>query len=397
MSIFGPNINKMKEGRDYNGLIQLLNNKDLKVRIEAARALSELKYVEGLIEAVKNKNPEVRIEALSALQKINETETKIVTTHIISTDEDERVWQKAFEALSESTIAITDVISTDEDERVWQKAFEALIESKMSENWEIWANIAMGLLKNKKYQKASRCFEKVLEINKDKESIGSIGSTLLDHERYDDALNFFERFIEIDENDAQGWGAKGLTLYNINRDDEAVSCCKRALEIDPKFDSAKGTLLNLYYKKEDYENLASFAKEILLTTPDNIKTRIMLSEAFALTNKLIEAESEAKKALEFALKKEYSLPEELGLTHQTLGIIYVMRGHLEEALSEFKKAFHANKKDAWTCKLLSAYLCLNTTGGLMDGTPLERRKRLFKWADLRAESVAFGDAIDVCG
>ena len=63
MPLFGPNIEKLKQRGDIEGLIKELTNRGPKVRIEVTKALSELKHIEGLIEASKNDNPEVRSEA----------------------------------------------------------------------------------------------------------------------------------------------------------------------------------------------------------------------------------------------------------------------------------------------------------------------------------------------
>ena len=364
MPLFGPNIKKMKEKKDIEGLIKELKNKDPKVRIEVVKALSELKHAKGLIEALKNDDPRVRVEAILALA-----------------DE-----PGAIEP-------IVDILITDKVEAVWQKAFEVL--SKFGiENERIWTHIAMELLKNKRYQNALMCFEKAIEIKPDKENLGSIGVTLIDHGRYEDALEYFERFTEIDPNDARGWGGKGIALSGLNREEEALSCCKKALEIDPKLKVVRDALAAIYYKKGSYEALASFAQETLKFFPEDTKARIMLSEALALSNKLVEAESEAKKALEFLYQSESLNPEDLSMVHQQLGIIYTMRGHREKAIEEFKEAIRANRSDTWLHKLFSAYIILDMTGAAMTGTPLERRNRLFALAKKRSEDVAFRDVLE---
>jgi tetratricopeptide (TPR) repeat protein len=363
MPLFGPNIKRMEQRGDIEGLVKELKNRDPKVRIEATKALSELKHVGGLIEASKNDNSEVRFEAVSALENVDETEAALA--------------------------AVIDVLTTDENETVWQRAFEALSGSIVGEKWDIWAsNVAMELLKKKRYQKAITCFEKAIEINQDKETIGSIGVTLIDYERYEEALKYFERYIEKDPNDARGWGGKGLALSNLNQNEEAINCCKKALEIDPKLKGARDTLSGCYYKKGDLEAYASLARQTLQFAPEDIQARLMLSEALALSNRLAEAESEAQKTLELVYEKEYAEPKDLGMIHQQLGIIYVMRGHGEKAMDEFKKAVQANQRDQWGYKLLDAYLILNMMGSAMDGTPLERRGKLLGYAAQRAKTYS---------
>jgi len=70
MPIFGPDIEKMKEKRDINGLVRALSN--AKVRNEAIKALVELKSKEGLIKALNSDNAEVRIEVAEALKDVGD-------------------------------------------------------------------------------------------------------------------------------------------------------------------------------------------------------------------------------------------------------------------------------------------------------------------------------------
>jgi len=55
-------------------------------------------------------------------------------------------------------------------------------------------------------------------------------------------------------------------------------------------------------------------------------------------------------------------------------------------MEEFKKAVQANQQDKRGYKLLAAYLILNMTGTAMEGTPLERRKRLLGYAAQSAKT-----------
>lgn len=294
-------------------------------------------------------------------------------------------------------------------EEVWKIVFETLkrnLKNSDTPEQNTWYKIAEKLLKEKKIQFALLCFDRILELNPYKETIGSIGAVLNDHGLYENALGYFEMVIEIDPNDARGWGGKGLALSNIIQQEEeqekvielieeSISCCKIALKIDPKLKVTRDTLATIYYKRGNYEAMALLVQETLQFDPGDIKARVMLSEALALSTKLIEAESEAQKALEIVYKKEYAEPVELSIIHQQLGIIYAMRGYRERAIAEFKEAIRANSREVWSYKLLSAYILLNTLGTEMKGSPLERRSRLFKLAEMRSEEVAYSDALEL--
>ena len=218
-----------------------------------------------------------------------------------------------------------------------------------------------------------------------KENIGSIGVGLANQGRYEEALKYAEMFISLDADDARGWGLKGVCLYNLEKNGDALVCCKRALEIDPKLKGARDILGAIYYKKEDYEALALHAQETLGFNPEDIKARIMLSEALALSNRLAEAEQEARKALEAAYNADFADPDDLSMINQQLGILCVMRGH-DGGLEYFENALKANQHNDWMYKLADAYIVLNITGMLLEGTPDERRTRLLGLAAKRTRT-----------
>lgn len=359
MPLFGPNINKMKQKRDIEGLLKELRNKDLRVRVEVVKALSELKHTKGLITALRNENPEVRAEAISALEGINETEASDALIDVLYTEEDERVWLKAFEA-------VTKPLQT-----VVTKSPSAIENAK-----SIYESIGVELLKSGRGKFALKCFEKVAEISPVKETFGSIGVALIDYGLHEEALKYFEKVIQVDPNDARGWGGKGLALFNLRRVEEATSCCKRALELDPGLKGARDTLAAVYYTRGDFEALASLARETLRYDPEDIKAHFALSESLVMSNKNVEAEKVAQKALALLNAMESINPEDLGQIHQQLGIIYVMRGFREKALSEFEEAVRACPRNEWFSSMLESCLILDMLGILMKGGSLERRARL---------------------
>jgi tetratricopeptide (TPR) repeat protein len=155
-----------------------------------------------------------------------------------------------------------------------------------------------------------------------------------------------------------------------------MSCCKKALEINPSLKTARHTLGAIYYSKGDLEAMASLARETLRYDPEDIKAHIMLSDALALSGKLLEAEQTAQKALALLNQMESLNPEELSQVHQQLGVIYIMRGHREKSLSELEQATRALPRDEWFSSMLESCLILDTLGILLKGSPLERRARL---------------------
>jgi tetratricopeptide (TPR) repeat protein len=345
----------MKELGQTNDLIKELDNNNRDIRIEVTKALGELKHITGLIEALKNDNFQVRVQAISELENIDDTEVILALVDVLTTDSIEAVWQRAFKALSKYGI---------DDER-------------------IWGNIAVELLKAKRYENAMSCFKKAVEINPNKETLGSIGATLIEHGIYKDALEYFERYVEIDPNDARGLAGKGAALFGLDRGEEAIGYCKRALEIDPEQKGAMNTLGAIYYNKGDHEALASLAWETLLYNPEDIKARLMMSEALAFSGKLTEAESEAQKALEFLRKREYIEAEDLSMLHQQLGMVAAMKGDKDTAIEQFQKAKSDSPGDKWFTELVDSYQILDILGLAMKGNTLERRGRILSLNEKR--------------
>ena len=90
MPLFGPNIERMEQRGDIEGLVKELKTRDPKVRIGATKVLSKLKHVGGLIEASKNDNSDVRFEAVSTLENVDETEAALAAIiDVLTTDENE--------------------------------------------------------------------------------------------------------------------------------------------------------------------------------------------------------------------------------------------------------------------------------------------------------------------
>jgi tetratricopeptide (TPR) repeat protein len=394
MPLFGPNIKKMMERRDIEGLMKELWNKDEKVCIEVVKALGVLKHIEGLVEALKHGYQSVRFEAISMLEGSETPEVTEALIDVLVKEKAENVWQRAFEVLGKFKMV---------NEKTWMLIGAELLKAELEEDFvrEFVRNPnALEVIRNR----ALTCFEKASEINPSIDVLFSIGELLRLHvpkargminELLKNALRYYEKMIEIDPNDARGWEGKGASLYGLNRDEEAITCCERALEIEPKLAVARYTLCAIYYKKGNYKAVEFLAREALQYAPEDVKSHIFLSEALLLSNKLIEAEAEMHKALEILDQSEYIEPEDLSAVHAQLGIIYVMRGSREKAIEEFKKAIQANRRDPWPYKLLSAYMFLDAMDAATKGTPLERRARLISVAEVRDAEVAFQDASEL--
>jgi tetratricopeptide (TPR) repeat protein len=254
---------------------------------------------------------------------------------------------------------------------------------------EAWYNKGVVLNSLGCFNEAIGCYYKALEINPQNANAWYCkGVSLISLGCINDAINCLDKALEINPQRAEAWATKAYAENELGKVDEALSCCRRALEIDSKLKGARDLLVVIYYKKGDYEALVTCSQETLRLTPEDLKARIMLSEALALSNKLADAEAEAQKALETVYAADYAKAEDLSVIYQQLGILSVMRGH-ERALEYFEKAIKANQRDQWMYKVADAYLLLNMMGSLMEGTPQERRARLLGLAKARECSDSY--------
>jgi tetratricopeptide (TPR) repeat protein len=359
-----PNIEKLKMKKNIEGLVDALSAKKLETRIQAVNALEELGEISSLIEALNNDNNRVRKSTILALRNNYNRNVEIALINLLSDEDSSEVWEVAFDTLTEN-----------------------IKKSNVAEKQEIWYKVAEDLLKKKEIPLVSTFFEKILEIYQDKEFLVVMGSYLIENDIFELALNYFNRIIDIDPNEPRAWATKGHILLKLNSYQDAINCCNKALEHDPTHMGARNTLRILYYVNKDYDALISLAKETLETMPEDIKSLLMLSEALSISGKLIEAESEAFKALGYLNNKEYIQPEDLGMIHQQIGMINVMRGYKDKAFSSFQIALDALPKDEWLQQLNDSYKILEILGLALECSPVERRNQLISLTEKRNDTI----------
>lgn len=348
----------MSDSWDYTRVKENLNEEEVLRKTVGIKPTDKqkkelYKFVKFVLQKCDNLIPQLNSIKENYDEFFNTVIKKIIRKKVLdilmttSTDFSKEIWYDA-------TQAIVDTISDEKDDVIWQNAFETLRKILDSKGWGnneakfgFWMKTASDLLQKQRPQPALKCFEKA---------------------------------IEIDANDARGWGGKGNVLFNLKNYEEAQKYFEKAFEINPEFDNAFNMLLEIRYLKKDYVTMASLARKRLESKPKDIKARIMLSKALIFSNELNKAESEAQKALEIAFQNEYLEAEDLGMVYQQLGITSTMRGHKEKAIESFQKALDAQPKDGWIQELLNSYNILDILGLVINGSPIERRNRLINLA-----------------
>lgn len=87
---FKPNIEKMKNKKDIKGLEKALKNKDVSIRVKAARALGEIgddSVVDVLIRSLEDDSIDVKRSVVWALGKIGSTKAINALVDVLKNEE----------------------------------------------------------------------------------------------------------------------------------------------------------------------------------------------------------------------------------------------------------------------------------------------------------------------
>ena len=101
MGLFGPDIHKLKEKRDINGLIKALQNKKADTRKEAAEALGQIggpEVLPGLIAALADSDARVRVYGVQGLARMKDPAVENALKPLVS-DPDWEVRKETLAAL----------------------------------------------------------------------------------------------------------------------------------------------------------------------------------------------------------------------------------------------------------------------------------------------------------
>ena len=164
--------------------------------------------------------------------------------------------------------------------------------------WELGnKGVALGNLG--KYQEASTCFDKAIEINsRYADAWSNKGTVQVKLGLHREALACFDKALEINPRHANAWHNKGLALFNLVRHQEAIACFDKAIEINSRYAGAwshKGTALGKLGKHQ--EAIACFDEALEINPRDaeiwsnkgNELTNLgRYQEAFTCFNRAIE-------------------------------------------------------------------------------------------------------------
>jgi tetratricopeptide (TPR) repeat protein len=108
---------------------------------------------------------------------------------------------------------------------------------------EGYTSIGSAALMQKRYDIATRCFEKALAASPDNADVQrSLAISYRSQGRLDDAARILEAMIQKNPNAAEAYNTLGTIYADQNRKQEAVAQFQRALQINPNFSQARTNL-----------------------------------------------------------------------------------------------------------------------------------------------------------
>ncbi len=352
MSLFGPNVTKLKGRGDTSGLIRLLSHTSADIRVQTARALADLRCTGGLETALESRDRSVRAEAIAGLASLHSTEAIGLLFKLLLCEEDDRLWAEAFAGLERSESSV-----------------------------DPWLSAGVKLAVSGRVERAMRCLDKVAELNPVPEQLGLISGRLI-NEAPGVALRYLDRYLAITSDDAVAWAGKGWCLVQLGRMDDALECTNRAMELDPKYSWAREITAAIYLSRREYDRVCVMQAATLQVDPGFFRGYITLSEALIGLGRLKDAVESLQCAMEVLKKQDWQKPEDAEALHSQLGMLYAMKGERELAHLHFKEARAAVPRPQ-TIVTEQSYQLLDILDLALAGTPEERRGRLKVLTDMR--------------
>jgi tetratricopeptide (TPR) repeat protein len=192
---FKPNIEKLKENQDVEGLIKALDCKDKELRAKVIEVLKDL----GTDRAKK---------AIEAHETRGLDRAKVLTDKGITLAQ-----QCRFEEAL--------------------KCFEGALEhdSQCASTW-YWKSMMLQVVTGD-FKAALEAVEIALQLDPKLIAALEHKARLLGPSQYSEQLDCYDKILEVDPLYADGWKGKAGALAGMRRYDEAVLCCKKAAELAP--------------------------------------------------------------------------------------------------------------------------------------------------------------------
>lgn len=213
-------------------------------------------------------------------------------------------------------------------------------------------------------EKAAKAYQKAIKIQPDYAiAYNNLGAVYCQQKKLISSQQAYEKALALKENYADAHCNLGILLIELQEDDAAIIHLKRALELNPHLLNALNQLGDYYLRHEKY----SEARDIFLKCVDKMPENTELNHRLGVAYFKLHDVKNAKLQFEKVLMLDYKHPEinqyyantllEIGdhekaityffrqlermplfETYYNLGVLFMMKDRLQDALLYFNKA-----------------------------------------------------------
>ena len=164
------------------------------------------------------------------------------------------------------------------------------------------------------------------------------------------AIEGFREAVSQEPSNAEVYFMLGNAYQGTGAWKEAASSYEKAADLDERMVKAKYQLGLAYKKLGDNKSAAEYLEECVRQAPDLGGARLALAKIYTDDNKLDKAIEQYTALLDMNL---YGM--NLASIHNDLGLVYVKKGNLEQARSEWQKALMVQPENTQARGLLAEY------------------------------------------
>ncbi len=177
------------------------------------------------------------------------------------------------------------------------------------------------------------------------------GNAAIKRGQLQDALAAFNAAIKVHPNSSLPYYKIAEIYLQLDEYEKARDAFYAFLELEPNHITALNYVGFIYEQLNDYNNAVKYYERVLSISKDDLYALNHLGLAFKQLNQLDDAEATLLRALTLDPKCESPASENL---HNYLGLIYLERGEVGEAIAQLRESIHIFPNDIWARQRLAS-------------------------------------------